>query len=404
MPSRLKFGVFLAPHHPIGEHPTLQIHRDLELVEHLDRLGYDEFWCGEHHSGGWETIASPEMFLAAAAMRTQRIRLGTGVISLPYHHPFNVAQRIVQLDHLSRGRAMLGVGPGALPSDAHTLGIDPMTQRDRMDEATGVILRLLREDKPFSYKSDWFELNDAQLQIKPVQEEIPVCSATTVSPAGMKVAGKYGVGVISIASVTEEGLAALPTQWAFGETYAKEYGNEISRKNWRVLTQFHLAPTREQAIAEVAEGLKRWQNEYNVDILGRKGSAHVADGEEMARRMDEQGAAIFGPPEHAVEKLKKLQEISGGFGTVLSFAHDWAQTREQQYRSYDMFARYVIPQVNGLLEPVERSAQYLRDHRDNLMEGAGQAILHAIRTHNETHPRQQRDEVTDGGVVPAARS
>ena len=99
--ARLKFGAFLAPHHPIGEHPTLQLRRDLDLAEHLDKLGYDEFWCGEHHSTGWEMIASPEMFLAAAGERTHRIKLGTGVVSLPYHHPFNVAQRIVQLDHMT---------------------------------------------------------------------------------------------------------------------------------------------------------------------------------------------------------------------------------------------------------------------------------------------------------------
>ena len=80
-------------------------------------------------------IASPEMFLAAAGERTKRIKLGTGVISLPYHHPFNVAQRMVQLDHMTGGRAIFGSGPGALASDAHTLGIDPMTQRDRQDEA-----------------------------------------------------------------------------------------------------------------------------------------------------------------------------------------------------------------------------------------------------------------------------
>ena len=152
MTQRLGFGVFLAPHHPIGEHPTLQFQRDLELAQWLDELHYDEFWVGEHHSAGWETIASPEMFLVAAAERTKRIKLGTGVVSIPYHHPFNVAQRIVMLDHLSHGRAMLGVGPGALPSDAVMLGIDPMTQRDRMDEGLGVIIRLLTQDEPFSYK------------------------------------------------------------------------------------------------------------------------------------------------------------------------------------------------------------------------------------------------------------
>src|SRR5437762_1560118 len=119
---RLKFGAFLAPHHPIGEHPMLQFRRDLAFVEQLDELGYDEFWCGEHHSSGWEMIASPEMFLAAAGEHTKRIKLATGVISLPYHHPYNVAQRMVQLDHMTGGRAIFGSGPGALPSDAHTLG------------------------------------------------------------------------------------------------------------------------------------------------------------------------------------------------------------------------------------------------------------------------------------------
>ena len=113
---RLRFGAFLAPHHPIGEHPMLQFRRDLDFVEHLDRLGYDEFWCGEHHSSGWETIASPEMFLAAAGERSKRIRLGTGVISLPYHHPFNVAQRMVQLDYMTGG-------PGHLRLRARRAGV-----------------------------------------------------------------------------------------------------------------------------------------------------------------------------------------------------------------------------------------------------------------------------------------
>src|SRR5581483_6364276 len=110
--ARLKFGAFLAPHHPLGEHPMLQFRRDLDFVQQLDELGYDEFWCGEHHSSGWEMIASPEMFLAAAGERTKRIKLGTGVISLPYHHPFNVAQRMVQLDHMTGGRGISGSGPG----------------------------------------------------------------------------------------------------------------------------------------------------------------------------------------------------------------------------------------------------------------------------------------------------
>ena len=166
--ANLRFGAFLAPHHPIGENPTLQFQSNLELVQLLDHLGYEEFWCGEHHSTGWEIIASPELFLAAAAERTQRIKLGTGVVSLPYHHPFMVAQRMVQLDHQSRGRVIFGSGPGALPSDAHTLGIDPMVLRDRQDEAMSIIRRLFTENERFSYESEWFKLNDAKLQLKPL--------------------------------------------------------------------------------------------------------------------------------------------------------------------------------------------------------------------------------------------
>src|SRR5947209_16110870 len=264
--SRLGFGAFLAPHHPIGEHPMLQFRRDLDLVEHLDKLGYDEFWCGERHSSGWEMIGSPEMFLAAAAERSKRIKLATGVVSLPYHHPFNVAQRMVQLDWMSGGRAIFGSGPGALASDAHTLGIDPMVQRDQQDEAIGVIRRLFNGER-VTAKSDWFTLQDAQLQLLPLQEEMPFAVASQISPSGMTLAGKHGIGVISIGSLAEEGLNALPTQCGFAEQAAKKHGTTANSKEWRVLLSWHIAETREKAIAEARQGLLRHHNEYIVGTL-----------------------------------------------------------------------------------------------------------------------------------------
>ncbi len=121
----LRSGIFMAPFHPLQENPVLALERDMELLQHLDALNYDEAWIGEHHSGGFEIIASPEMFIAAAAERTKHIRLGTGVVSLPYHNPFMLADRMVQLDYQTRGRAMFGVGPGALVHDAKKIGIDP---------------------------------------------------------------------------------------------------------------------------------------------------------------------------------------------------------------------------------------------------------------------------------------
>ena len=272
--GRLKFGAFLAPHHPIGEHPTLQFRRDLDFVQQLDELGYDEFWCGEHHSSGWEMIASPEMFLAAAGERTKRIKLGTGVVSLPYHHPYNVAQRMVQLDHMTGGRAIFGSGPGALASDAHTLGIDPMTQRDRQDEAIAIIRRLFKGER-VTAKSNWFEMHDAALQILPLQEDMPFVVASQISPSGMTLAGKYGIGIISLGSMSTQGLMALPQQWQFAEDAAKKHGTTVSRDNWRVLLSWHIAETREQAHREAGAGLMRWHNEYVVGTLMRPGLERV---------------------------------------------------------------------------------------------------------------------------------
>jgi limonene 1,2-monooxygenase len=180
---RLRFGAFIAPFHALEENPTLALERDLELVQLMDTLGYDEAWFGEHHSAGMEIIASPEIMIAAAAERTKHIRLGTGVSSLPYHHPLMLADRINQLDHLTRGRVMFGAGPGALASDAFMMGIAPMKQRDMMDEALEAIVKLLRGET-VTMKTDWFELAEARLQMTPYSRpsvEIAVATAWACS-------------------------------------------------------------------------------------------------------------------------------------------------------------------------------------------------------------------------------
>jgi limonene 1,2-monooxygenase len=377
--ARIKFGTFLAPHHPIGESPTRQFQRDLELATWLDHLGFDEFWVGEHHSTGWEMIASPEMFLASAAMVTHRIKLGTGVVSLPYHHPFNVAQRMVQLDHISGGRAMFGSGPGALPSDARMLNIDPLTQRDRQDEALGVIIRLMRGER-FSCESDWFTLRDAALQILPLQDDMPMVTASSLSPSGMTIAGKYGIGALSIASTSAEGLQALPTQWAFAETSAAQHGQTVDRANWRVMLSWHIAETREQAKAESMLGLQKWHNEYNVKVLGRPGALWVDDPEELFNAVAsgaEGGAAVVGTPDDLIAAIEHLQKITGGFGVVLGFAHDWANV-EATHRSWDLVSRYVMPAVQGTLRPQIASADYVAANKTELMAGASAAVMSKI--------------------------
>ena len=382
---RLQFGTFLAPHHPLGEHPTLQFQRDIDFAAHLDRLGFDEFWCGEHHSTGWEMIASPEMFLAAAGQVTHTIRLGTGVISLPYHHPYMVAQRMVQLDHMTRGRAMFGSGPGALPSDARTLGVDPMLLRDRQDEAIGIVRRLLAGEDRFSYETDWFTMRDAALQILPLQEHMPMTVASSISPSGMQLAGKYGIGALSIASNSTEGIAALPTQWGFAEEAALAHGQTVDRRDWRVMMAWHIAETREQARNEAVQGLHRWHNDYNVHVLGRPGAVRVEDPWTLLDQVTETGAggggaAVVGTPDDLVAAIQHMREITGGFGVVLGFAHDWAN-REATLRSWDLVARYVVPAVNGYIRPMQASADFVHDHQTELIAGATAAVMSKIMAH-----------------------
>jgi len=376
----------------------LQFQRDIDLVEHLDRLGYDEFWCGEHHSTGWETIASPEMFLAAAGQRSHRIKLGTGVISLPYHHPYNVAQRMVQLDHMTGGRAIFGSGPGALPSDAFTLGIDPMTQRDRQDEAIGVIKRLMKGEARFDHESEWFTLKNAALQLLPLQEDMEFVVASMVSPSGMTLAGKYGAGALSIGSMSTAGLQSLPLQWSFAQDSAEKHGQSVDRSNWRIVMNFHIAETREQAREEAKHGLMKWHNEYTVGTLMRPGAEIYDSPDEAVDDMafGDNAAIVIGTPDDLIDSIRKMHELTGGFGTIIGFVHDWC-TPEQNFRSWDRVARYVVPEINGYLNAYRESRQDVIDNRE-VFDRAGEAVVSKIME-NEKAVKALSEEANAGSAI-----
>ena len=345
----MKFGIFLGPFHRVGENPTLAIDRDLELVQWLDYLGYDEAWIGEHHSAGWETISSPEIFIGIAADRTRHIKLGTGVVSLPYHHPLMVANRMTQLDHMTHGRVMFGVGPGALPGDAYMMGIDPTTQREKMDEALGIVLRLFTETEPITYKSDWFELNEAMLQIRPFQRPyMPIAVASVQSPAGVALAGKYGASVLTITVPRDpsSGQSNLKFLWDVAEESAAEHGQTVDRFDWRLTIPVHLAEDRDQAFEEARLGAGRFLREYTEGTNGRK-AAFDGPLEEVIDHMAANGSWIIGTPDDCIEGIKKLEEQSGGFGGFLVQAIDWAP-RDRILNSFELLARYVMPPIPGL--------------------------------------------------------
>jgi limonene 1,2-monooxygenase len=382
----LNFGVFFAPFHPTGQDPTLALEYDLERVEALDRFGYDEAWFGEHHSGGFEIIGCPELFIAAAAGRTRHIKLGTGVVSLPYHHPWLLADRLVLLDHLTRGRLIFGAGPGALPTDAYIMGIDPVEQRRMMEESLEAILALFTSDEPVSRQTDWFTLRDARVQVRPYSWPHPeVAVAAMVSPSGPRLAGKFGVSLLSLSMTAFEGFAAVGQAWQVVTEQAARCGQpEPDRSTWRVLGTVHLAETREQAITDCEYGLEEFAG-YFGGGAGFVPLAQPVDGKPQTRRQFVEAyaqtpAVVIGTPADAIDYIEGLLEQSGGFGTFLCLGHDWASP-ERTIESYRLFAREVIPHFKGRLDAPRASHQWATDKRAELFGRAGQAVLNAIQTH-----------------------
>lgn len=377
--SRIGFGLFLAPFHAVGENPTLALERDLELISWVDALGFDEAWVGEHHTTGWETIASPEMFLAVAAERTKHIRLGTGAVSLPYHHPLMVADRIVLLDHLTRGRINFGVGPGGHISDAVMLGLDPATLRDRMAEALEVIVRLMTDTAPLTVESEWFTIRDAVLQLRPYQHPHPPLAVTSLeSPAGMRLAGRFGAGVLSLTTAKSAGgVVDLRAQWAHAEDAAAAAGRTVRRQDWRLAIPVHIAETRAQALEDVREGGARHLLEYVEATTGRPCPV-PGPPEKIVEQMAETGAWVIGTPDDLVEVIGMLREASGGFGTVLLWGHEWAPWPAVK-RSYDLIARYVMPRVQGTLAGIEASNAVARAQAARLHELRADATARAKR-------------------------
>ena len=378
--EHLKFGIFLAPFHPVGQNPTLALERDMQLIEHLDQLGFDEAWFGEHHSAGYEIIASPEVFIAAVAQRTRHIRLGTGVSSLPYHHPFMLADRLVLLDHLTRGRLMIGVGPGALPSDAFMMGIEVAKQRDMMEEALEAILLLLAGDEPVDYETDWFKLVGARLQMRPYQRPFPeVAVAAQISPAGPRAAGRFGCSLLSIGATSAGGFDALGLHWDVMEERSAEFGTTVDRSKWRLVGPVHLADTKEQAIADVEFGLAEW-----VDYFQRVAALPLApdttDHSSLVDALNASGFAVIGTPDDAIEQISRLREQSGGFGTFLTMGHEWADT-DATLHSYELLSRYVVPQFQGSASSLTASRDWAAENRPSFIGDAGAAIMSAIQKH-----------------------
>lgn len=368
----LRSGIFLAPFHALDENPTLALERDLELVQHLDRLGYNEAWIGEHHSGGFEIIASPEVFIAAAAERTRHIRLGTGVASLPYHNPFILADRMVQLDHMTRGRAMFGVGPGALVHDAKKIGVAAADQRRMMNESLDVIVRLLHGET-VDARTDWFHLDGARLQLpcytQPVME---LAVAASRSPVGALAAGRHGIGMLSIGGTSPEAMLHHANNWRIYADQAQKQGKLADRGNWRLVTLLHVAETRDQARENVRFGLEAFAQYFRDVATFPIVPPGITDAYEY---LLETKSACIGTPQDAIDYIETLYAGCGGFGVITELAHNWADW-EATKRHYELMARFVHPHFQGSRALRVSSYEFAREHGE-LFRAQSQAAVQA---------------------------
>ena len=354
----LEHGIFVPPYHDIDESPTIAMRRDIELVEWVDSLGFREAWFGEHHSTGWETIGSPELMIAAAAERTKHIRLGTGVVSLPFHNPLMVANRIIQLDHMTMGRIMFGVGPGLLTTDATMLGVDIKAQRDMMVEALEVILPLLRGEE-VTHKASWFNLNRAKVHLLPYQKPHPeVAVASAITPSGGMTAGRHGLGMLCVAATETAGFDVLAENWKVANQVAAENGRAMNPRQLRLVVPMHVAETRDKARANVADGLWKWCQYF--DRVAPKGMGNLLDHGDPVDLFVNAGRAVIGTPADAIAMIERLKQKQGEFGVLLIQATNWAEW-EATKKSYELYARFVMPHFERANENRRQSYERLRE-------------------------------------------
>jgi limonene 1,2-monooxygenase len=330
----MEFGLFLQPFHHPSQDPTEALEHDLDLVVLLDELGYSEAWIGEHHSTGWENIGSPEVFIAAAAQRTRRIRFGTGVLQAGLHHPLVALDRMILLDHLTRGRVSFGIGVGGgIPSDLTVFGLTPETAGERMQASLDVMLRLLEGGDPVTAETDWFTIRDAVLQMRPYTQPHMQFAVASADPRNVALMGGLG-GKVLLGGPPER----VEQVFVDLERGASAAGREASRDQIMLSCAMYLDESHERAVADFRDGAIREFYEFQVGVNGREQpEGGPEDWYESYQRRN-----IIGSPAHAIDRISKIRDMSGGIGGMIFMPRDWAGL-EKARQSWRLFAEEVAP-------------------------------------------------------------
>lgn len=352
----LRLGMFVMPIHDPAKSLVQCIDEDLELAVHCDRLGFDEFWVGEHHTSTVENIVMPEIFLAKAAAMTQRLRVGPAPVCLQYHHPVHVANRLAFLDHLSHGRLNVCFGPGTIPTDVEVYGVNPQEIAGRVGESVDIILKIWTSDPPYDITGKYWNVSlkqhlDPQMGLgglhKPLQRPYPPIAVPSISPksVGIEKAAARGFSLFSHHMISSE---VLVKQWATYRTAAEGAGRKATPADWRLARNVFVADSSSEARRLARTNSLGRCIQYILDLTRR------GPGVSMWKRNAEQSdldcnldyfldeVLIVGDPPEVTRKLRALRDRVGDFGTLVLVAHDWDE-RQRWLRSLELFTREVVP-------------------------------------------------------------
>jgi limonene 1,2-monooxygenase len=347
----MKFGMFSMPERWPWDNWSLSFDRIAEEAKLYDKLGYDEIWYGEHHSGGYENIPAPEMLIANIAPETDDINLATGAVATPIHDPFLVATRLAFLDQLTKGRLICGLGGASFPSDQIMFSVNDDTMRDEMAEAFDIIETYLNAEEPTSYEGEYWQYEDRIVQVPPYQDDLQFAMPGLSTLNSYETSGREGyIGLTPEFSPPRmENNPHVPSLLDMAralEQSAESAGRDPkeARKNWRIVREVYVAESKEEAIKDIRAGAEQTYDYLKGVGLGdlMKTDLNMSDGDVTIEWMIENVPWIIGSPEDCIKQIKALYEEVGGFGGLLFTEHDWVPSYKWE-RSVELFAREVMP-------------------------------------------------------------
>lgn len=358
----MRFGVLCVPYalsYANGEESAQDvISWDLQIAQWADQAGLDELFFAEHYTLGHEPSPAPELMIAAAAQRTTRIKLGALGHLLPYHNPVSLAHRMMWLDHMTGGRYLAGVAPGAFPSDRLLFGTGSKNA-EMLAESLDIIESILTKTGPWTIEGKYWAAEMPEFSdhihgphLKPLQGPKPEFLMTGMqhgSPT-LQEAGRRGFSPVSQEVCTE----SLRSHW---ETYsaAAEGARHIpNRASWRIVRDYWVAETDEQARDEVIAGpMGATWSTHNIPTFAGLGLLPLLGGSDVAPEdvtlewlVD--NFFLVGSPETVSRKISELYDATGGFGCLLMAAHGRGEAPEAYQRSWELLMREVAPQVAHL--------------------------------------------------------